>query len=70
MGTISINNEGIESRLDNIESKVSENTSALNLNFSQMFSNMWESLIQLKILNRHQEILSDAVYTREDVEDA
>lgn len=68
MGTISIDNSGVEKRLESVESKVSENTGVLSLGFNSLYTKFSNTITQLRILNLHQEVITNEKFTEQDVD--
>jgi hypothetical protein len=66
MGTVT-QGGNIEERIRAVEDKVGENTSTLKLMLGNVLTRMKESITELRILNLHQSVTTNEVFTEQDV---
>jgi hypothetical protein len=69
MGTVSIDNSGVEERLQAVEDKVTEGNTLFRGKVADVLSTMMLSISQLKILNMHQRIITNNHIEESDISD-
>ena len=68
MGTVSYGNDGVESRLDSVESKVGEQTSVLRGLFEGVTGFLNNQLKELRLIRTHQEVITGERITKDDIQ--